>query len=438
MPQQASGSEAKAGRSRSIGFTQIILILAVIAVALYFARAPDRVQRDVPPDPATEAGKPAVGVIEPVPTAHAMTVELTGTVRLEERTSVSSEVVGRVVWVSPEFSNGGSISANEPVVRIDPREYEIRVQAAERAVEAAEARLWMERARAEEDLESFLRDNPDAADLKRRVAVVDCLLRATTDAEATTADGERQLTTDECFQLDNPDTDPPYSTLRLASIALAEAELGKERSKLELARLLLERTSVSIPYDVRVVSSEVDVGEVVGPAEHVGAASLLGVVYRPSALEVDAPIEANVLEDLAPAIGRSARVRTRWAEYDAEVARVSSVVNPRSRLASVFLDFSGSHPADSLPLPGTFVEVAIEGPVHENVYLLPESVVQEGRRVWVVDGGALRSHEPRMLGHSGDGWMVEAFDTGEGVVIGSLPEAADGLEVVVTQSGNSG
>ena len=394
MPQQASGSEAKAGRSPSIGFTQIILILAVIAVALYFARAPDRVQREAPSGPAAESGKPAVGVIEPVPAAHAITVELTGTVRLEERTSVSSEVVGRVVWVSPEFSNGGSIAADEPFIRIDPREYEIRVQAAERAVEAAEARLWMERARAEEDRESFLRDNPDA--------------------------------------------EPSDSTLRLPSIALAEAELGKARSELELARLLLERTSVSVPYDARVVSSEVDVGEVVGPAENVGASSLLGVVYRPSALEVDAPIEVNVLESLAPAIGRSATVHTRWAEYDAEVARVSSVVSPRSRLASVFLDFSASHAADSLPLPGTFVEVAIEGPVHENVYLLPESVVREDRRVWVVDGGALRAHEPRVLGHSGDGWLVEAFDAGEGVVVGSLPEAADGLEVVVTQSANSG
>lgn len=394
MPQQASGSEDHSGRSRSIGFTQIILILAVIAVALYFARAPDRVQRDVPSDPGAESGKPAVGVIAPVPVAHAMTVEVTGTVRLEERTSLSSEVVGRVVWVAPEFSNGGSIAANEPVVRIDPREYEIRVQAAESAVEAAEARLWMERARAEEDLASFLRDNPDA--------------------------------------------EPSDSTLRLPSTALAEAELGQARAELDLARLLLERTSVSVPYDARVVTSEVDVGEVVGPAEHVGASSLLGVVYRPSALEVDAPIEANLLDDLAPAIGRAARVRTRWAEYGAEVARVSSVVSPRSRLASVFLDFSGAHPADSLPLPGTFVEVAIEGPLHENVYLLPESVVQEGGRVWVVDGGALRSHEPRVLGHSGEGWMVEAFDAGEGIVIGSLPEATEGLGVVVTQSGNSG
>ena len=145
-----------------------------------------------------------------------------------------------------------------------------------------------------------------------------------------------------------------------------------------------------------------------------------------------------MLEDLAPAIGRSARIRTRRAEYDAEVVRVSSVVSPRSRLASVFLDFSGPHPADSLPLPGTFVEVTIEGPVHENAYLLPESVVREGRRVWVVDGGALRSHEPRVLGHSRDGWLVEAFDAGEGIVTGSLPEAADGLEVVVMPSGNSG
>ena len=394
MPQPASGSEDQSGRSRPIGVAQLLLIVAVIAVALYFARAPERLHRDVGPAPAAETDKPVVEVLRPVPTTHTMRVELTGAVRLEERTSVSAEVVGRVIWVSPDFSNGGAIRADEPFLKIDPREYELRVEAAEMAVEAAQARVWAERARGEEALESFRRDNPGA--------------------------------------------EPSDAVRRLPWIAQAEAELGKERSALALARLRLARTSLSLPHDARVVTSEVDVGEVVGPAEQVGASSLLGVVYRPSALEVDAPIEVSALEDLRPAIGRSARVRTRSAVYDAQVTRVSSVVNPRSRLASVFLDFSEKVPPDSLPLPGSFVEVAIEGPARDNVYVLPESVIRERNRVWVVENGALRSLEPRALGHSADGWVVEAFDAADGVVVGSLPGGAEGLEVAVSEAGTSG
>ena len=69
--------------------------------------------------------------------------------------------------------------------------------------------------------------------------------------------------------------------------------------------------------------------------------------------------------------------------------------------------------------------------------MLPESVVQEGGSVWVVDGGELRSFTPRDLGRTREGWVVEAFDAREGVVVGALPGARAGLAVVATQAGSS-
>ena len=373
MAQQPRDS---AGRPRWLGIVQIVLILAAIAVALYFARAPERVEREAVSGLTDTRAKPAVSVIRPVPEAHALTVELTGSVRMESRTKVASEVVGRVAWVAPEFRNGGWIDANETFIRIDPTGYALEVEAAEQGVREADARLRMERARGEEDARSF-------------------------------------------------------------SIEIAEAALLKARAALKLARLRLERTNISLPYDVRVVRSDVAVGELVGPAELVGPSSRLGVVYRPGAVEVDAPVEPRDLAYLAPAIGRSAEVRAGGATWPAEIVRVSSVVSPKTRLGSLFLRFGEGSPADSLPLPGTFVEVAITGPAYDNAYVLPESVVQEGGRVWVVDGGALRSFSPRDLGRTSDGWVVEGFDAGEGVVVGTLPGARTGLAVVATQAESS-
>lgn len=369
------------------GYAQLVLILAGIALALYFARAPTRVNRGAAPDPSTESPRPTVQVIRPAPTDESLTVELTGSVTLEEKASVAAEVVGRVVWVSPKFSNGGSFASDEPFIRIDPRKFELAVEAAEMAVQEAEARVWAEKARGEENVRQFA--------------------------------------------LKNPGGEASEWIRRLPKIAEAEAELGKAQTRLKLAKLRLEDTNISFPFDGRVLTSDVEVGELVGPRDLVGRTAL-GSVYRPEALQVDAPIEPRDLRNLAPVIGRTAQVSGGGRTWRARVVRISSLVAPRTRLASVFLRFAGNPRASSLPLPGTFVEVDINGPVYQNVYVLPESVLREHNRVWVVKGGALRSFEPDTLGRTAEGWVVREFDAGSGVVVRTIPGAREGLAVKVT------
>ena len=303
---------------------------------------------------------------------------------------VSSEVGGRVVWVSPSFRNGGSIAANETIIRIDPAEYELELEVAAARVAKADARVQIEKAKAEESLASFARENPGA------------------------------------------DIPEPEWVRRAPHIAKAEAALMKAQAEMKLAQLWLGRTEISLPYDVRVTASDIDVGQFVGPADLVGRASTLGSVYRTDALQVRAPIEQDSLAYLAPAIGRSATIRTASGTYDAEVERTSAIVGPKSRLAGVFLKFAEDHPAETLPLPGSFVEVSITGPVHDNVFVLPESAMQDRGSVWVVDGGALKAVMPRTLGHADGGVVVEAFDAGDGIVVGSLPGAREGLAVEVS------
>ena len=355
-------------------------------IALYFARAPSRVALDVAPDLAAENGKPTVSVINPTPTTQALTVRLTGSVRIEEQTRVMSEVTGRVAWISPKFSNGGSIPANETFIKIDTAEHELRVERAEMAVKAAEARVWVEKAGGEEDAKEFLRANPGA--------------------------------------------EVSDSVRRLPSIAEMEAELAQAQTVLKLAKLRLEQTNISLPYDSRVLATELEVGEFVGPARSVaGRGARLGTVYRTDAIRVRVPVDPKDLAYLSPVIGRSARVRTQLGAYDATVERVSAAVAPGTRLAGLFLKFSDDVPKQTLPLPGMFAGVRIEGPSYENVYVLPESVLQEGGSVWVVDKGALKSVVPKTLGRTGAGWVAEAFDAGEGVVVGAPPGARKGLAV---------
>ena len=362
MPQDSTGPD----RPRWLGYLQLAFILGAIAVALYLARAPERVERIDRSALETQERRPVVSVVRPTPTEQALTLRLTGSVVLKERATVVSEVVGRVVWVSPKFGPGGSIAANEVFVRIDPEEYELRVE---------EARL--EVAGLEHDISGNQARNEDAA--------------------------------------------------RLA------LELEKARVALRLAELQLRRTGISLPFDARVISSSVEVGELAGPPEKVGKAAVLGLVYRPDAIRVAAPIEQRDLGHFAPVVGRTAEVRTRTGVFRAKVAAVSSVVEAKSRLASLFLNFPDDVPADSLPLPYSFAEIVIAGPEHSGVYVLPDAAAQASDRVWVVRDGALDSVEPRILGRIDGGWVVEAFDAGDGVVLGTLPGARKGLAVTAAK-----
>lgn len=366
MNQESNNAGGASGNRRWTGSVQVVLIVLAIAVALYFARAPSRVDRG----PVSVSGEamPVVHVVQPDEAEHVERVDLTGTVTLDRKLTVVSEVVGRVIWVSPDFVNGGTIPAGQVFVKVDPAEFELKVEAAEMAVAHAEA-----------------------------------LLQA---AEGSLPESGESLPVD-----------------------MARARLGQARAALDLARLNLGRTEISLPYTARVIASELEVGDLVGPPEAVGKLSVLGVVYRPEALQVRVPIKVADLARLAPAIGRTAEVSAQGGRYQAELSRVSSVVAPETRLARVFLKFTGGVPRESLPVPGTFAEVRIFGSRRNGVYILPETAAREYDSVWTVADGTLRSVTPVTVGRTVDGWVVEAFDAGEGVVVSTLSGASEGLKV---------
>jgi len=376
-----SGSPSSASdvaRPRWRGYAQLALILLALAAAVYFAQAPSRSPGVVLPQPAAE-GPMQVQVVQPAVTAVALPVALTGTVEAQVPVSVRAEAGGRIVWVSPNFRDGGALAVDEVIVRIDPEDAALRVDAAAAGVRAAEAMVRFQQAR---------------ADAARRLF----------------GDGE-------------PDVDGFDWVGRDEAVAAAEARLEQARIALTLAERALDKTSVSLPFASRVITAGAEVGQLVGPLR-----LPLGRVYRDGALEVTAQVHPRDLAVLEPVIGRAAQVRTEGAVHTAVVTRVSPVVDPNSRMATLHLDLAADE-ADAVPMPGMFAEIEIVGPLRENVYRLPHAARQDGDTVWIVDDGVLRSVGPAVVGDTAGGWVVEAFDTGAGVVVGTPPRARDGLAV---------
>lgn len=365
-------------KRRWVGTMQVVVVVALVLLALVYARAPDNGDTEFRIG-AVDSPRPLVNVFHPIAGPNMLVVTATGAVDVRNHVALTPQVTGRVVSISPSLHVGGTFAAGERLLVIDRRDFELAVSATEADVATAESDLLLEQAKS------------DAA-------------RAN-------------------YDLLHPDGEVPALVARVPQIAQAEARLEAARARLRVAALDLERTEFSLPFDGTVTRTSAEVGQLLTRGQS------FGEVFARDAIEVVAPISADVLMRLDPVVGRRARVSERYGSFDAVVEKVSAEFDSRTRFATLYLKVTGEP-----PVPGTFVDVEIEGPVFTNTYLLPEAAEQVDNRVWVVADGKLRSVETSTLGRTADGWIVAAFEPENGVVLGAVPGAQAGQDVQVATS----
>ena len=371
----SAADEAPVKRRRWLGPVQIIVVIALILGALFYARAPGG---GPPPTFANtqEDPLPIVNIVRPAAAPTTIAVNATGTVNVRNYVALTPQVGGRVVEISTELRVGGTFSAGDQLLVIDRKDFELALDQARADIAAAQSTLMLQRA----------------------------------ESDAARAN----------YALLRPNEEVPPLVARIPQIAQARAQLSAARARTEIAALNLRRTSFSLPFDGRITESTAEVGQVLIAGQSFGRA------FAIDALEVVVPIAADELDRISPPIGRSATVRTDDDALTATVERVSAELDERTRFAELYLRFSQE---TSPPPPGTFVDVVLQGPDVDRTYVLPAAAEQINRSVWVVAQGTLEPVTPRTLGNTSAGWVVDAFDYKDGIVLGAVPGAETGLPV---------
>ena len=374
-------SEAASGKPkrRWVGTTQVVVVIALVLLALLYARAPDNDNAALQIG-AGEDPKPLVNVFRPRAGANMLTVAATGSVDVRNRVALTPQVTGRVVSISPSLRVGGTFAAGEQLLVIDRRDFQLAAEAAAADVATAESDLKLEQAKS------------DAA-------------RAN-------------------YDLLHPDEEVPALVARVPQIAQAEARLAAARARERVAALDLERTVFSLPFAGTVTRTSAEVGQLLTRGQS------FGEVFADDAIEVVAPISADNLKRLNPAVGRRARVSDPYRSFEAVVEKVSAELDSRTRFATLYLKVTGEP-----PVPGTFVDVEIEGPVFADTFLLPDAAEQANDHVWIVANDELRAVTTPAYGRTADGWITQAFDPGDGVVLGAVPGAQEGQAVQIADPG---
>lgn len=386
-------------RSRSFLLGALILIVGAGGFALLVSLRPE------PPREERPEVSPLVTTIAAELRREPIYVSGTGIVRPTQEVALVAESQGKVVSVSPSFVSGGYFNRGAVLLQIDPSDYENAVAVAE--AEVTQRRFELLRAREEADV---AREEWDR-------------LRRRTGAETP------------------PESELGSLVLKEPQLKLAEALLKGAEARLADARNRLDRTRIVAPFNGRVRSESVDVGQFVAPGRQVG------VVYSTDQIEIGVPLttSAAVLIDglwSPPGTRRiPAKVRADFGgdvfSWDGYVHRVDGAIDASTRTITVVVRVANPYGrrADVSPplLVGTFAEVEIEARPTGAYVAVPGSALRDGT-VWVVTDGRISVRPVTVIQQSEDTVLVgDGLSGGEPVVISPLAVMTDGMSVRVAE-----
>jgi RND family efflux transporter MFP subunit len=331
---------------------QFALVVVIVVVAIGLAKIMSSL-RESPEKKTQNVSAPLLNAIQVHPESLQMTVQGFGTVKPRMKVQVVPQVSGKVTQCHPQLVNGGFFKADEPLVVIEQTDYALAVESAAAAVAQAEVKVEQEKAEADVAHQEWEQLHPDK----------------------------------------QPDS---ILVFREPQIRNAQAQLKAAKARLAKAELDLERTTMTMPFDGRIVKTSIDVGQ------FITAGAPVATVYRTDIVEIVVPLEDAELEwfDLplnsnhntdnsfaaATVFAEFAGTEHTWA---GQLVRTEGQIDPKSRMVHVVAQVADPFKTElgCPPLtPGMFVRVDIQGRQIKDIYRLPRYSIRQGAEVWVASG----------------------------------------------------
>lgn len=326
----------------------------------------------------------------------ALVVEAQGEVRARTHINIVSQVGGRIVRVSPEFTEGGRIEPGISLLKIEESDYLLALGQAEARV--AEAEVRVQQALADADVaRKQLRNDLTASDL----------------------------------------------ALKKPQVAEARARLKGAAADLEQAKLYLSRTDITLPFAGRLIDTKVDVGQYIVPGTTLGSAFATDIV------EIRLPLNNSQLASLGLPIGYTApqgkglpvtfhaNVAGKQQQWHGSLVRLDASIDPSTRLiygmAEVVDPYHRNVSNNGMPLAvGLYVDAQISGRYIEQALSIPRSALRAGNMVLLIDDqGSLQTRKVEVT-HAGSQYIIisSGLTVGERVITSAIRNPIPGMPLV--------
>lgn len=320
------------------------------------------------------------------PGSQRVLLESHGSVRPQQRSRVSAEVSGRVLFVAESVRVGRSVAEGEELLRVDTTDLKAALREAEAALAGVQLEREEEKAQQERALAKWRRYN---------------------------------------------DKDEPSPLLaRRPQFKRIEARHRAAHAQVQKARKDLELATVVAPYAGIIEERLVDIGE------FVLRGSPLFTIQGTERVEIRAPFTREQWPHLK--LGAKARAKSNGTTYEGTLDRLEGSIDPTTRQHFGYITLQGTYEKEKPLRVGQFTTVEIQGPLLENVLLLPRSTVQRERFIWAVDASSnLVRRELDILWKSDEHIIASptSLGAGESLVSTPLGSVKEGTPVEVLSQG---
>ena len=365
---------------------RILLILAILlgAVAIFVALTS---LREPPAKKEAEILAPLVEVLELQRMTTAFEIVSQGTVRPRTQTTLSSEISGTIVEISPKWIAGGVFADGEVLLRIDPTNYKVAVD---------QARALVRQRQIEFD-----------------------------GAEKLLSQGYRAE----------------------AEHASAAAALASAKAELVRANRNLERTYIQLPFAGMVRSKDADLGQFVSPGTRLGVvfATDVAEVRLPLTDQdlrfLDLPGAADISQTgsgAGPAVTLSATRRGQVQTWTAQIARTEGVIDENSRVtyavATIEDPYRLGQDGEVLPM-GTFVRARISGVSLDGVFRIPRSALRGADELlFATDDDKIEIRRVTVLRSVGEeAFVSDNVEPGDRLVMTAVESPVNGMSIRTRQ-----
>jgi RND family efflux transporter MFP subunit len=367
---------------------QILLVFIIIAGAVMLSRVFVN-SRDLPQS-STSPASLSVTVAELTVGAHPVEIRTTGRVMPRSTVSITPQVSGRIEWISKELYSGGYLLRDQVLFRIEAADYE--------------------------------------NDLAREHAA---LARARTDLALENAEADAAIAE---WRALNEGIDPPPLVSRDPQIAQAEAELAAAQARLAQAQLNLSRTEYRLPFNGRVISSSLDLGE------YVQIGKSYGEIYNQQSLEIVLSLSQTELTWISEPDSVNVNINFSGAGVaDSQKVIAGKILRTGAALddSTRFQELIVKPINDGSLLPGMLTNLVLSGPPVPDIWKLPAVAIQPGEIIWRVDeSSTLHRMVPEIISRQPDGVLARLPITTRQITVVNTPlsGAIEGSEVTVLNS----
>ncbi|OLF72116.1 efflux transporter periplasmic adaptor subunit [Pseudoalteromonas haloplanktis] len=353
-------------------FPFVALTLGVVGFAAINAIAKESDKKEVIDT------RPTVQVEAVSANNHQVIINSYGEVQPLENTQLSAQVSGEVVSWHPSFVAGGVVGRGEILFTIEKDNYEAAVLQAEAELARAQAMLIEEQAQA-------------------------------------------KVAEDEAKRFPNKARTDLF--LRKPQVLSAQASVKSAQAALKRAQRDLDNCEVSAPYDALVVSRNVGVGQFVTMGAQVAELNNIETaeVIIPIAGFDSVFLPERVKGVTATVIKTGLNGFTRQAVIDRDLGIVDNATRMSSLVVRIEDPYGLTNQQPAIKF-GTYVQVNFAGTMLNNIYRLPQELVNN-QTVWVVnDEQQLEPRKVKVIREEGEYFYIsDGLETNDKLVT-TLPE----------------